>query len=439
MKQKLAFFLFCLIFAQCLYAQKAGVEKWTLSECLSYGLKNHPMVKIARSNIDADKAQLKQTRAYWDPKIGFRAGWNRRKSDSGYSPDPMVDSTNESVSVSKVLLDSGQNLYSEKAVKSSIAAAHDRFNNTLLELAASIKKSFFLAQQAQALIEVRQDTLDGYIRHVEKVEGFVEVGSRPPYDITRARVDVANARVELISANSRFRVARANLARAIGLSEELDIADFTIEKLPGMKVSKEELSASAFSRPELLAAQKEIEAVKARIQSIKRSLKPVVSASADYSWSGTSTPMNRQWTAGVTLNWSVFDGALTDSRVDSARTQLVNADENYRNLQLQVNTELENALTDLADALERFKATEILVQQASESMELAEGRYYAGLGSPIEINDARVEYTRARGNHIVSYYDSLISMAELERVSGKLPIEFQIEPLDGVSSKENSQ
>lgn len=410
-------------------SQSESQKKWNLNECLAYGLQNHPMLKIAASSVDNRKAQLRQTRSYWDPKFDMRASWNRRKIDSGASLDPLIDSTSENVGVSKVLLDSGQNRFEELSARSSVKAAESDRQNTVLEIAANIKKAFFAAQQSQALVQVRQETLDGYQRHLEKVEGYVEVGTRAPYDITRARVDVANARVELITARSRLKVALANLARAVGLEAEIAVADFEISTAPIFAVAKEDLKDKAFKRPELKASEFSIESADARVKGIKRSLKPVVAASADYSWSGSVTPLNRQWSAGVSLNWAISDGALTRSRIDAAKSQLMSARASYSNLKLAVNAELENAVTDFEDALERFKATEILVQQASESMYLAEGRYDAGLGNPIEINDARVEYARARGNHVVAYFDSLIAMAELERVAGELPIEYRIQPM----------
>jgi outer membrane protein TolC len=405
-------------------------QKWTLEKCLEYGLTNHPLIKMAENNIDSEQTQLDQTRAYWDPKLNFRAGFNRRKSDSGYSADPMIDSTSESLSVNKVLLDSGQNRFETKAVKNKIQAAIARQKNTRLEVVAGIKKAFFLAQQARELVKVREETLDGYLQHLEKVESFVEVGTRPPYDITRARVDVANSKVELIRGKSQFKITKANLARAVGFTGEIEIAELALEKLPGLDIQKERLKEEAFDRPELQAARKEIDSAAARIESARRALRPVVSASADYSWNGTTTPLNRQWTAGVSLNWSFFDGKLTRARIKSSEIQLDNAKESMKNLQLQVKAQLENAITGLEDALERFKATHILVQQASESMELANGRYDAGLGNPIEVTDARVEYARARGNHVAAYYDSLIALAELERILGRLQPQTEIIALD---------
>jgi outer membrane protein TolC len=432
MKFKIAVFLSLSIFLCQIQgmAQNDSAQKWTLKQCLQYGLQNHPLLKIASSNVESRKASLRQTKAYWDPRLDMRASWNRRKIDSGGALDDMVDSTSESVGVSKVLLDSGQNRFEELSARSSVKAAESDRQNTLIEIAANIKKAFFSAQQAQALVQVRQETLDGYQKHLEKVEGYVEVGTRAPYDITRARVDVANAQVELISAKSRLKVALANLARAVGLESEIFVADFEISATPASVSDKEELKNKAFSRPELQSAEFDIDSADARVKGLKRSLKPVVAASADYSWNGTVTPLNRQWSAGVSLNWSLFDGALTRSRIDAAKSQLNSAGEGFRNLKLVVNAELENAITGLEDALERFKATDVAVQQASESMFLAEGRYDAGLGNPIEINDARVEYARARGNFVVAYFDSLIAAAELERVTGELPIEYRIQAVE---------
>ncbi|HQB84478.1 MAG TPA: TolC family protein, partial [Candidatus Rifleibacterium sp.] len=99
------------------------------------------------------------------------------------------------------------------------------------------------------------------------------------------------------------------------------------------------------------------------------------------------------------------------------------------NSKLAVSAELENSITGLTDALERLQATTVLVQQASESLHLAEGRYDAGLGSPLEITDARVEFARARGNHVVAMFDSLIAQAELDRVLGRLPAEYRIQEI----------
>jgi len=408
-------------------------QAWTLEQCLQYGLNRHPQLRVAESNVSAEKARLLQTSSAYDPKLDLRANWRHSKVETASGRnivDATTDSTSESVSASKLLFDAGQTSLQKKAAGESLAAAKARRDSTLTELAADIKAAFFRAQQATELLKVREETLEGYERHLEKVESFVEVGTRAPFDITRAQVDVANARVELISARSNLKVALAGLARAVGLSETIDIARYEDFRQPnGLITDKDELLNEAMSRPDLKAAGFQVKAADLRLKEARLGRSPSVSASADYQWSGTVSPLDRQWGMGVSMSWPVFDGAITRAQIDSARSTLENNAAALENSKLAVSAELENSITGLTDALERLQATTVLVQQASESLHLAEGRYDAGLGSPLEITDARVEFARARGNHVVAMFDSLIAQAELDRVLGRLPAEYRIQEI----------
>ncbi len=413
--------------------QPAASAPWTLEDCLKHGLASHPQIKITRSTVDSQKAGMMQIDSAYDPKLSLRAGWNHAKTDAAKGrnlADPTTDSTSESVSASKLLYDSGQTRLLKKAAGASLAAASSRLDSTLTEMAADIKAAFFRAQQAKALLQVRQETLDGYERHLEKVESFVEVGSRAPFDITRAQVDVANARVELISARSNLKVALANLARVVGLENNIEVTAYAEDNPPAnIYDGRDQLLGEALQRPDVKAAQYQVDAAGYRVKEAKLSRSPSLSASADYQWSGTAAPLDRSWGMGVNLSWPVFDGKLTRAQIDSARSNLDNNAASLENVKLSVAAELENSLTGFTDALERLQATTILVQQASESLHLAEGRYDAGLGSPLEITDARVEYARARGNRVVAYFDSLIAQAELDRVLGRLPAEYRIQEI----------
>ncbi|HNX74377.1 MAG TPA: TolC family protein [Candidatus Rifleibacterium sp.] len=413
--------------------QPVASAPWTLEDCLRHGLDRHPRLKIAESGIAAEKARLLQTGAAYDARVNLRAGWNHSKIDAAKGrnlADPTTDSTSESVSASKLLYDSGQTALQKKAARASLSAAGASLDATRTDLAAGIKSAYFRAQQAMALLQVRQETLEGYERHLAKVESYVEVGTRAPFDITRAQVDVANARVELISARSNFKVALANLARAIGLETVIEVAPYSEETAPAnVDGDHEKLLADAMSRPDVKVAMHQVAAADYRVKEARLSRSPSLSASADYQWSGTAAPLDRQWGMGVSLSWPVLDGAVTRAQIDSAKSSFESSAAGLENVKLSVTAELENSLTGLTDALERLQATTILVQQASESMNLAEGRYDAGLGSPLEITDARVEYAKARGNRVVAFYDSLIAQAEVDRVLGRLPAEYRIQAI----------
>jgi len=430
-KYSAALYIFLYLFvAVSLMAEPGESEKnWTLEECLAQGLSAHPLLKTAQCNVAIEEAKIRQIGAAFDPKIDMRASWRRQRTEFARTrvvKDPVIDSTSESLSISKTIYDSGQNEMQKKAAGQNLMAVRARLEEARINIAADIKTAFFKAQQARAILQVKLETLEGYEKHLEKVQGFVEVGTRPPYDITRAQVDVSNARVELISARSQLKVALAGLARATGLENSVNVAEYVDTPLPeASSYSKAKFLDEALARPDVRSAVFQINSAGFRISEARRSLKPSVAASGEYSWSGTATPLDRQWGMGITMSWPLFDGALSRSRIDVARRQLESSSAGYENLKLSVNAEVENSVTRVTDAIERYQATEFVVQQASESMLLAEGRYDAGLGSPIEIADARVELARARGNHVTAFFESLVALAELDRMLGRLPLELE--------------
>jgi outer membrane protein len=57
--------------------------------------------------------------------------------------------------------------------------------------------------------------------------------------------------------------------------------------------------------------------------------------------------------------------------------------------------------------------------QAQENLDLAEGRYSAGVGNIIELTDAQVLLTSARANNIRALYTYKTAIAELEKAVGR--------------------
>jgi outer membrane protein TolC len=51
-------------------------------------------------------------------------------------------------------------------------------------------------------------------------------------------------------------------------------------------------------------------------------------------------------------------------------------------------------------------------------MDIANGRYAAGVGSPIEVTDAEVSLVNAKTAHIQALYDYKVAQANLEKAMG---------------------
>jgi len=211
----------------------------------------------------------------------------------------------------------------------------------------------------------------------------------------------------------------------MGVEGSINIASYDEDVLPEFDVSDRKiLLDQAMMRPDIMVKEANLRASILNLSKAKKSLSPSLSSSAGYSWRGENSPQNRSWSAGVNLSWPILDGRITKAQIQSAEGSMNNAKASLADLRLSVYTQLENSVTDLSDALERFEANKVLVRQARESLELAEARYDTGIGSPLEVSDARVDYSAARGGYIVSYFDSLIAGTSLDKVLGKLPREY---------------
>ncbi|MBA3070919.1 MAG: TolC family protein, partial [Nitrospirae bacterium] len=51
-------------------------------------------------------------------------------------------------------------------------------------------------------------------------------------------------------------------------------------------------------------------------------------------------------------------------------------------------------------------------------LELANGRYAAGLGNPLEVTDAQIAYSNAKTSYIQALSDYNVAMAGLEKAMG---------------------
>ncbi|MCG2813045.1 MAG: TolC family protein, partial [Thermodesulfovibrionales bacterium] len=73
---------------------------------------------------------------------------------------------------------------------------------------------------------------------------------------------------------------------------------------------------------------------------------------------------------------------------------------------------------NLHEAEERISTAQLIVRQAQENLELASGRYAAGLGNPLEVTDAQITYSNAKTSHIQALSDYNVAVAGLEKAVG---------------------
>jgi outer membrane protein TolC len=239
--------------------------------------------------------------------------------------------------------------------------------------------------------------------------------------VTKAEVDLSNARLNLIRAENTLRIGRVTLNNAMGTPDmpEYRIADtLSFEKNP---ITLDEARQKAFAnRPDLQAAAAKREASEESVALARKGYLPTLSGNANYTKVGETYPPEQSgWSAGVTLTVPLFSGFLTGYQVREAKENLVILKANEETLRQSALLDVQQAYLNLNEAEERVAVAELTVRQATENYEIAKGRYEAGVGSPIEETDALVALSNAKTNHIAALADYKVAEATLMKAMGE--------------------
>ncbi|MCX5718766.1 MAG: TolC family protein, partial [Nitrospirae bacterium] len=217
-----------------------------------------------------------------------------------------------------------------------------------------------------------------------------------------------------------LRVARVTLNNTMGITVAPDY--YVIDNLTFKKYEIEFVKAleMAYSnRPDLRSVIAKKEAAGESIELVKKDYYPSLSGNASYNWSGEKvSSLDSGWTVGATLTFPIFSGFLTQYQVEESKANLNVLKANEESLRQGVFLEVQQAYLNLQDAEERIPTAELAVRQAEENLDIANGRYIAGVGNPIEVTDAQVAYTSAKTAYIQALYDYKVAQSSLEKAMG---------------------
>jgi outer membrane protein TolC len=148
-------------------------------------------------------------------------------------------------------------------------------------------------------------------------------------------------------------------------------------------------------------------------------MSPTLTGSAGYSFSGETDPTEeRNWRLSVGLVIPVLDGGLTREQIKQAKADLSSAEAKRESLRQSVILSVRTAHASLLEARESVNAAAEVEKQARETLNLAQGRYKAGVGDSLEISDAVDGYAQARIKAVTALYSLKSAEIDLKRVMG---------------------
>lgn len=406
---------------------RAAAETKTLEECIAIALEQHPSLKSASASVDAAEQRVWQAASGYLPQVSAGYSAERRKTSLAASTNTTVDEQERTftfydsgVSFSQLLFDFGQTL---KAIRSAQASERsiEADRTTVREsVVFNVKQSYFNVLAARRLLDVADDTVRQTTKQLEEARGRHEVGLAPRFDVTRAEVQLANAKLNQLSARNNYAVAIETLRNAMGLNTpiDFDVADTLAARRIHID-PQAAVDAAYANRPELLSLAEQQRAVDEQIKSLQAQYLPSVSSSGSYNWSGSDYPLQDSWNIGAFVTWQILSGGLTRAQVGEAQANLARLRYDEEQLRQNIALEVRQTLLNVQQAEESIGVSEKGAQEARENLELAQGRYATGVGNIIELTDAQAARTTAEANYVQALVGYRNSVAALERAMGR--------------------
>lgn len=424
---------------------------WSLLDVVDRVLCHNPQTRQAWANARFQAEQVGVATAVYLPTVNLSGSASRGLNSSGsnlQNPAQIIQGATQGVggsgsttggqqqeqtrltssaSFNYLLFDFGgreARLDSARLALESANWSHAAILQTVLFSAIQSYYQLFAAQEALASAETAEQSSAAAF---EAAKFRHEVGAAALADQLQAQTAYAQARLNRQKADGDAQIAAGTLANVLGLDAD---APLRIEP-PALAEPDERgernvhdlIEEAKHARPELAAAEAQVNAAEAGVRTAKAGGMPSLSLVSNYDYSDSSISGGSQsWAAGVQVSVPLFTGFSTTYQVRSAREQVAVQAANRDKLDQSVALDVWSAYHNLNTARETFRSSTDLLASATQSEKVAMGRYKAGAGSFLDLLNAQASLAGARFQNIQSRYNWHIGKARLAQALGRLDL-----------------
>jgi outer membrane protein len=395
-------------------------ERLSLDRCVEIGLRRSPAIAAADSSLNAAGARVGQAQSTYYPQVGLTGGYSKfsLSTDRTNNAQDLYQGT---ASLNQMLFDFGKTPSQVRIQRLNQDASSSDRRNTVSQVVYGVKQAYYNLLQAEKNQDVAVETVKLTRDQLDQARGFFDAGVKSKYDVTSAEVNVSNARLALIRAENATKVARVTLNNAMGVPDAppFEIED-TLAFQKNLVIYEDAVQRAYANRPDLLAQQARSEASRESVSLARTGYYPALTGSANYTRADSVYPPNQSgWSAGVTLAVPIFNGFLTKNQVREARENVNSSLANEESLRQGILLEVQQAYLNLRALEDGVAVAELTVRQAQENYDIVNGRYNAGVGSPLDVTNALVGLANAKTNYIAALASYKVAEAALQKAMGE--------------------
>ncbi len=415
-----------LRYRPCQFRQQAA--PLSLAEVVDRALCNNPQTRQAWANARFQAAQVGVAEAAYLPSASLSLSPSRNSSSGaslGSGGSVSYSQTSVTLSLSYLLYDFGGRAAALENARQLLSALNASQDAMLQSVFLATVQAYYQWYAAQAQVAAAREAELASQESLKAATSRYQVGAATPADRLQAQTAASQAALTRIRAAGDESSARGTLANAMGLPADSPLAVAPpAESAPdaAFEAKVAELIATAKRlRPDLAAAEAQVLAARAGIDSARAAGMPSLSLYAN----GSDThyaqfDSSRSSAVGIAINIPIFTGFNSTYQIRAAEAQVEAKKAQRDQLALQVALDVWRAYNALLTENEAVRAAADLLASATASEKVARGRYRAGAGSILDLLTAQSALASARQQNIQEIYNWRLARVTLAQAMGQL-------------------
>ena len=417
-----------------------GAMRLTRTQAEQLALKNNPRISVGRLLALAQHQVYREARSAELPTFNgvITAADANEGSRVGAGPlnaPRLLTHAGGGVTLSQLITDFGRTYNLVASAKLAEKAQNANALATTEDIVLATDQAFYNALQAQALLQVAQQTVTTRQQVENQVSVLTKNNLKSTLDLSFARVNLSQAQLLQLDAENNVQSTIAALTAVLGFDRQVNyelVEENT--QLPSPPPDLDVMTNLALKqRPDLQAlTYNQQSAEKFRVAQ-RDQLLPTISALGVFGGTPvrpdcTGGPCNPNYfispwygAIGANMNIPIFNGFLYPAQASEAKLRAKAAAENTRDLRDVIVRDVRTAWLAANTAFQRVSVSAELAKEADLGLSLAKSRYQLGLGSIVELSQGQLQQADAAIGYVNAQYQYRLSLSTLNFTIGAQP------------------
>ncbi|BCB96749.1 outer membrane efflux protein [Dissulfurispira thermophila] len=407
----------------------SSAQEYSLEDFYRIALKRSERIKISEEDLYIAERVKDKAVSVLLPKLSAFGSYTKYSKDKRSSTGSVIqpnDSTSWGIRLDQSFSISGREITAFNISKEGIEKSKYDLYAVKEAYIFNVASAYYDVLRAKKAVEIAKSNFDRMTKHRDAAVIRLKVGEVTKTDVLRAEAELSGAQAELIKSENNLRLAKAMLARVVGLNEDFTIKEpidsrehiHIVDNLDFLK------QTALTERAELKALGLQKKVVQQQVGYIRGAYWPTLSIEGVYTGKNedpSSTFLNKESIyGGIRLNFPFFEGGLRKAEVREAEAKQRQVELLYEDLKKSISIEVENAYLDFQTQKGVLKSFEDQRAFAMDNYNSVSRQYQFGLANSIDVIDANTLLIASERQLADANYNYQLALIRLQRVTGQM-------------------